>query len=268
MQSNTSDLHKHHYFELIYIMEGEGIHNINGNHYDFKKGEAFLLTPEDAHTFIISSPVKSCIIDFTQNFFSAKGKGDLIDSDGELFKRLEYIFHNHNKIKGNLLQGNDADFIEKLIEQLLNEKENPSLIGESIIKNIVFLLLQFVTRNIQVQNTLNRAYGSSGRAYDIINYIQQFIYDKESLRLEVMAGYFKTSPDHLTRIFKSDIGKTIKEYVIDYKIELIKTRLKFSTLSVSEIAYELNFTDESHLNKLFKNKFGVSVAEFKKSLKI
>lgn len=267
MHHNPSDLHKHFYFELIYILEGSGIHNINGNHYEFEKGEAFLLTPEDAHTFIISSPVKCCIIDFTQNFFREKDVVNPTVSDsGGLFKKLELIFHNHNRIKGNLLQGDDVGFIEILISQLLKEKETPSLTGENIIKNIVFLLLQYVTRNLQA-NTLSGIRINSGQsAYFIMNYIQEYIYDKEALKLSSMALYFKKSSDHLTRIFKRETGITIKDYILDYKIDLIKTRLKFSSLSVSEIAYEMNFTDESHINKLFKNKFGLSVAEYKKNL--
>ena len=269
MHSTTSELHKHHYFELIYVLHGSGVHNINGNHYEFTKGEAFLLTPEDAHTFIISSPVMCCIIDFTQNFFRGKKVvNETLDDNGSLFKRLEYIFHNHNRIKGNLLQGEDTDFIEVLINQLLREKDNQSLIGDSIVKNIVFLLLQFITRNIQANTMFGIRIDSGRSVYHIINYIQQYIYERQALKLEVMALYFNKSPDHLTRIFKKETGRTIKEYIIDYKIDLIRTRLKFSDLSVSEIAYEMNFTDESHLNKLFKSKFGMSVAEFKKNLKI
>lgn len=46
MHSNSSNHHKHYYFELIYIMEGSDVHNINDNLYKFKKGEAFLLTSD------------------------------------------------------------------------------------------------------------------------------------------------------------------------------------------------------------------------------
>lgn len=47
-------------------------------------------------------------------------------------------------------------------------------------------------------------------------------------------------------------------------MELILTRLKYSDLPISEIAGELNFTDESHLNKTFKAEFGETTKQFRK----
>ena len=68
----------------------------------------------------------------------------------------------------------------------------------------------------------------------------------------------------MSRYFKTQTGNTIKNYITRYKINLIQTRLKFSNLTVSEIADEMNFTDESHLNKVFKSVFGKTAKEFKK----
>ncbi|OJW81805.1 MAG: hypothetical protein BGO69_14980 [Bacteroidetes bacterium 46-16] len=94
ISSNKSGLHKHHFFELIYVLDGTGIHNINNNHFDFSKGDVFLLTPEDAHTFQIVTPTKFCIVDFTKSFFSKNTHRHEEKMDvSDFFKRLEYIFH-------------------------------------------------------------------------------------------------------------------------------------------------------------------------------
>ena len=60
------------------------------------------------------------------------------------------------------------------------------------------------------------------------------------------------------------MGSTIKNYITRYKLNLIQTRLKFSDLTISEIVHEMSFTDESHLNKLFKTVFGKTATQFKK----
>lgn len=39
---------------------------------------------------------------------------------------------------------------------------------------------------------------------------------------------------------------------------LIQTRLTVPTVSLSQIVYEFGFTDESHLNKFFKNHIGLT----------
>jgi len=47
-------------------------------------------------------------------------------------------------------------------------------------------------------------------------------------------------------------------------MEMILTRLKYSDLTILKIAGELNFTDESHLNKTFKAEFGKTAKQFRK----
>ena len=264
--SNNSALHKHHFFELIYVLDGSGVHNINDNHYEFSTGDVFLLTPEDAHTFRVITPTEFCIIDFTKSFFSnnkhrQEEKMDL----GDFFKRLEYIFHNHHNIKGNIIADSDRHLFGVLIHQLISESEKKQVFAEIITQNIVFLLLHFIARNIQQGiSTFSKKTNPKSKIHEITAYIQQHIYDKELIKLENLAAYFNKSADHLNRYFKSETGNTIKDYITKYKLNLIQTRLKFSDLTISEIADEMNFTDESHLNKTFKSVFGQTVKQYKK----
>jgi len=265
LNSSASSPHKHHFFELIYVLEGSGFHNINDNNYEFSKGDVFLLTPEDAHTFEIITPTRFCIIDFTKSFFakSAERQEEKMDVS-EFFKRLEYIFHNHHNVKGDIISASDKNIFEVLVNQLISEKENQQLFNEIIIQSIVFLLLHLIARNIQ-QNITNyfKKQNSKSKIHEITAYIQQNIYNKELIKIENIATHFNKSADHLSRYFKTQTGNTIKDYITRYKLNLIQTRLKFSDLTVSEIAYEMNFTDESHLNKVFKNVFGKTVTQFK-----
>ena len=45
----------------------------------------------------------------------------------------------------------------------------------------------------------------------------------------------------------------MQQYILNYKLKLVENRLLHSEMRISEIVAELGFTDESHLNKLFKN---------------
>lgn len=81
--------------------------------------------------------------------------------------------------------------------------------------------------------------------------------------LDSLAKKFNMSEGHLSRYFKQQTGSKVKDYITRYKVEIIQTRLKFSDLTISHIAAELDFTDESHLNKVFKNAFGVTAKKFK-----
>lgn len=268
IQSNTSGLHLHPFFELIYVLEGSGIHNINNNHYAFVKGDLFLLTPEDAHTFEIDALTRFCIIDFTKSFFiKSNQKGDEKMDVSDAFKRLEYIFHNHHNVKGNIIVDSDRNLFEVLINQLMAEKEHEQSFGKIITQNIIFLLLNLIARNVQ-QNIIiySKECNPKNKVHEITAYIQQNIYDKNLIKLENLAANFNKTADHLNKYFKQQTGCTIKDYITQYKLDLIKTRLKFSDLTISQIADEMNFTDESHLNKIFKRVFGQTAKQFKQEV--
>ncbi len=65
-------MHRHNYFELIYVLDGRGIHVINENQFAYGKSDLFLLTPGDVHTFMAHDQSQFCIIDFTSAFFDHK----------------------------------------------------------------------------------------------------------------------------------------------------------------------------------------------------
>jgi len=52
-----------------------------------------------------------------------------------------------------------------------------------------------------------------------------------------------------------------------YKLNVVETRLRYSDLNFSEIADELGYVDESHLNKAFKSTFGKTAKEYRKAIK-
>jgi AraC-like DNA-binding protein len=51
---------------------------------------------------------------------------------------------------------------------------------------------------------------------------------------------------------------------VQYKLKLVESRLLHSDMRISEIAEELNFTDESHLNRMFKKYRHTTPNEYRK----
>jgi AraC family L-rhamnose operon regulatory protein RhaS len=249
------------------VLYGDGKHVINGNQFDYTTGDLFLLTPQDLHTFKLATPSEFCIVDFTGSFFAFIGSPEKDQfKSAPLFEQMEYVFHNHHRIKGNIIANeDDRVWAQQLIKRLLLEKEQEDYGKEIISRNIVFLLLQLIARHIRRQSIFPLKTPRAERVVQgIINFIHQNIYDKEALRIDNIARNFHKSKDHISLYFKQQTGTTLKEYISAYKLQLVKTRLLYSDLSIASVAAELDFTDESHLNKLFKRKFAVTASAFRK----
>ena len=151
--------------------------------------------------------------------------------------------------------------------QLVAEKERQRIYSGIIVQNIVFLLLNLIARVIQENKaTETKNAGTKNIIHEITSYIQQNIYQKDLIRVESVAKHFHKTPDHLNRYFKRHSGVTLKAYTMRYKLTLVETRLRYSDLNISEIADEMGYSDESHLNKAFKIAHGKTAKEYRKAI--
>ena len=70
----------------------------------------------------------------------------------------------------------------------------------------------------------------------------------------------------LSNLFSEVEGTTIEQYFISQKIEKVKELLMYNELSLSEIAYQLNYSSVSHLSRQFRKVTGLTPT-YLKSLK-
>jgi AraC-like DNA-binding protein len=69
---------------------------------------------------------------------------------------------------------------------------------------------------------------------------------------------------YISSLFSSKEGITIEKYIINQKIEKVKELLIYDELTLSEIAYKLDYSSVQHLSNQFKKTTGLSPSYFKK----
>jgi AraC-like DNA-binding protein len=72
----------------------------------------------------------------------------------------------------------------------------------------------------------------------------------------------------LSTLFSEVEGITIEQYFIIQKIEKVKELLRYNELSLSQIAFKMNYSDVAHLSNQFKKMTGMTPTSFKKALEI
>lgn len=70
--------------------------------------------------------------------------------------------------------------------------------------------------------------------------------------------------NYISNLFSDVEGTSIEQYYIAQKIERVKELLVYDQLSLSEIAYQLDYSSVSHLSKQFKKVTGLTTSHFKK----
>lgn len=256
--------HKHNFFELVYIVSGTGKQIINGNEFSYHPGQMFLITPQDSHSFNVEASTQFLFLQFNDVYIKAQSRAD--QHDKERIKRLEFILHNASHQPGCILcNPGDKVLVKALVQSIGTESINRNIYHQEMIDQLVNTMITIVARNIALKLPEKVDDKTDQHAVKFINYIQENIYSPELLRASVMSVKLGIGQGYLGKYFKKHVGEGIQQYITNYKLKLVETRLLHSNMRINEIVMELGFTDESHLNRLFKKYRGMSPTEFRKT---
>jgi len=253
-------LHKHTFFELIYIVAGTGRQCINEIEFTYKPGNVFLVAPNDTHIFKIAQPTQFFFIRFNNIFVKSSKK------ENDLIQRLELILQSARHEPGCILQNeNDKSSVVQLMKILIVEHLHHDVFHQELIGQLVNTLLIIIARNITRAFPEKIDESSEKKAIDILQYIQANIYFPDKLRAAQISKNFNIAETYLGSYFKRHANESLQQYIIKYKLKLIENRLLQSNMRITEIADEFGFTDKSHLNRIFKKYHGINPTDFKKN---
>ena len=95
----------------------------------------------------------------------------------------------------------------------------------------------------------------------VVRYLKQ--YHTENITLKDICDYFSCSRSHISHTFKKKTGKNIREFLTDCRLEDAKSLLKYSNLSITEIAYSVGFGDSNYFSNVFKKSVGMSPMKYR-----
>ena len=102
----------------------------------------------------------------------------------------------------------------------------------------------------------------------IRNTIVEMVFSGEEMPKTKFSEYLskKLNLDYsyLSHLFSEERGTTIEHCIMSHKIELVKEMLLSDELTLSEIAYKLNYSSVAHLSNQFKKVTGFTPSHFKK----
>ncbi|KAA2245688.1 helix-turn-helix transcriptional regulator [Chitinophaga agrisoli] len=246
------------FFQMAYVIAGEGKLRINGNCMPYKAGNLMLQAPNDYYAFDIDTPTEFLLIRFNSGYIR--------QYQWESIDHIECMLFYASHLSGCIMNSeSDSRHVKSIVEVLLYEMNHGSMYNEDLTRHFVNALIVIAARNIAMIKPANIRSNADNRIQDIINYIQLNIRFPQKLKASAIAEAFGLSDTYLGAYFKNQCGETIQYFIANYKIRLIEHRLRFSDMRINEIAGEFGFADESHLNKFFKKYQGQSLTAYRKA---
>jgi AraC family transcriptional regulator len=101
---------------------------------------------------------------------------------------------------------------------------------------------------------------SPGQLKQVIDFAHSYM--QSNIGLHEMAGLVHLSPYHFGRLFKQTVGKSPYQFILQLKIDYAKKLIKQNSGPIGDIAYQLNFSDQSHFSNAFRKAVGISPRQF------
>jgi len=257
------------FFEILYFEKGRGTIKINGKIVNYKPNSIFVFIPDDIYILSPSTTTTTIAVKFLKSFFRNTSSQNETLPINDWFRKIEEILNSKSHELREMQFETEADksHLVSLVNMVANEYLKKQSFDIFIIQNSLSVILHLIARNIQFINaadTLKEV--KSSKIQQIINYIHSNIYNSELLSTKSLAEEFHMADNYISEFFKKHTDVSLKKYIINYKLKLVETRLKYTDLQYSEIAIELGFTDSSHLNKTFQSYKGTTLSAFRANL--
>ena len=252
----------HNYYELYVCLNGRAKVTTENGEFILSERDFLITPPNVAHTH---NPDKS-FLSSVSICFSANGVmdslicnkvGTIDDEELNVLNILinEYInnyeFQNHYEMP----------YVKKV--DFKNEYAYPQ-----VFKCALEILLVLITRTFQNESNEQKVdilKDNKENKNEIIQYIKEHY--NEKISLEEIAKHFNYSVGHMCRKFKQDIGDSIVNYIIKYRIS---TAMRFlferQDLSIEEVALEVGFNDVQFFTKTFKKFIGMTPGKYRKEV--
>ena len=241
-------LHWHDFYELEYIESGHATQIINGKSYQMAPGFVVLLSPIDFHSYENVSPDDPLVIHNIR--FS-----DLI---------LPSAIRN-NLTTCALSQMPDMTTGISVFNQLYKEYQDNSFGREEFIRAAITQLCIMVLRQANAESAIvsKPTLKQYSPIQEAVLYIRNHY--RDSITIDEVANILHLTPNYFSEYFKKQTGVKFCSYVQKLRLEFAVSLLKLSDLSIKEIADQSGFNSAAYFSNAFKDYFGVSPEQFRKS---
>jgi two-component system, response regulator YesN len=88
-------------------------------------------------------------------------------------------------------------------------------------------------------------------------------YGDRGLTIKAISEKLFLSHSYLCVIFKKETGKTINQYINEFRVEKSKELLKDKSIKLYDVATKVGFTDHNYFTKIFKKTTNMTPSEYK-----
>lgn len=230
---------------IHYVLRGCGVFSVGGKTYHVGTGEAFLICPRELVYYEADdkTPWSYTWIGFS-GFKAEECIRQTILPERRVFRYSnEELYHCQQRLVEALQVGAGRE-----------------LMLASVLYEYLYLLL--------------RHYGRSTRRETVIRYGNQYVKQikeyiassyAEGVQVSDVAEYLQVDRSYLFRLFKEETGKSLQEYLIEFRLRKACELLRMTDYPIGTVACSVGYTDSLYFARLFHKRVGVSPTVYRRA---
>ncbi len=252
--------HRHNYYTIIWVRNGQGKHDIDFRTYEVKPGTIFFISPEQVHDLRMEDGYSGYVMLFTSDFVEQHGFQTNWLKDSGFFFRCDDVAPL--KVPGEDSSATLLSLV-RLIEKEYHSKE------KYYTDAIASILKLFVLECMRIREVHGLEFQERSHAKSQL--VKQFkdLLDSNFAQWHKVAEYaaeMHITANYLNEVLSSETGMSAKDFILNRIMLEAKRFATYSNTSAKEVAYELGFDDPAHFSKLFRQHQGKSFTGFRSDL--
>lgn len=267
MYTKTWYMHRHQFYEINIISEGEGRHYVEHQVHDAPVGCVFPLPPGVRHGYYAPNEIAAYHILLHPSFFTQYARElSILPGYPLLFEIEPYLRQSSNNSLFLTLDQTQMNRLSVEFYELLDFC-NGDIGGKEVLKNakvltIIALLSDWISAKPHIRKC-NYSHKYTFEMIQSMEYIQQHY--NEKLTIENLASIAHMSRSAFAAYFLDFVKCPPKQYQIQCRLKKARELLLYTSFSATEIAQECGFYDSSHFNRIFELAEGVCPLQFRKN---
>lgn len=229
--------HFHDFYELEFIISGNGTYMVDGKSYSIEQGDLFFLTPLNFHYVDIKDA----------ELYNVMFSGDICN-----YAFLQALTHNAPVFLKT--EGETKLFFEVQLNELcrnINDREYSVALLDTVIAKLE-------KETVKDEREKELSVISTAEMYILNNF-------RSTLTLNDVANEVALAPTYFSRLFKAEKGVNFKTYLNNMRFEYAKKLLEHSDMTVMQICTECGFNDYPNFIRRFKQYAGLYPAQYRKN---
>jgi AraC family transcriptional regulator, transcriptional activator of pobA len=248
--------HRHSFYHLVLFTGGNGQHSIDFSNFKVEPYQLYCMVPGQVHSWHFESKVDGYIVHFNAALFT-----DFLLDQHYLEK---FVFFRGIAQQGVIhLPVENHNQVTRIFESLLNE------LAEGNDNSLDFIRVRLLQLFILAGRT-----APAGRHKQVLpqkqlllrSFMELIDNNFRTMKLpKEYAALLYVTANHLNALCQDLLGKTAGELIRDRTLLEAKRLLTNADMSISEVAYDLQFKDNSYFNRFFRKETGMTPDQFRKT---